>query len=283
MHSDTFRTSIPVSVIAEYLDAAIICCGLFSIEADVLLKHTAAALACAMMCLTGCSLFQTEPASVQKEPAPQPLKIDGGSFVPPPPTQESSTQKTDEVSLMMSLALRDTERGKKAAQDMDLTQFWRLMVRFSKVSGRNITPKSLPETHKLLMMTWRTARIAAVEADKHYPRKRPWVDFFAEDATCRPDLKAAAALKDSFASSFTTRIWSVALALSAVLPSRADAIVREAEEITTNRWICGLAWKSDVEAGRVLGSAVYSKLSGEPYYLELLRKARAELLASRSK
>jgi acid phosphatase (class A) len=54
-------------------------------------------------------------------------------------------------------------------------------------------------------------------------------------------------------------------------------------EITTNRWICGLAWKSDVEAGRVLGSAVYSQLSGEPYYLELLRKARAELLAPRSK
>ena len=68
-----------------------------------------------------------------------------------------------------------------------------------------------------------------------------------------------------------------------MLPSRAGAIVREAEEITTNRWICGLAWKSDVEAGRVLGSAVYSQLSGEPYYLELLRNARTELLAPRSK
>ncbi len=246
------------------------------------LKHSAAVLACAILCLnsTGCSLFQTEPPPVQQEPAPQPLKIDGSSFVPPPPTQDSSTQKTDEDSLVMSLALRDTERGKRAAQDMDLTKFWRLLVRYSKVSGRNITPKSLPATHKLLVITWRTARLAAVAADKHYPRKRPWVDFLAEDETCRPDLKASAASEDSFASSFTTRIWSVALALSAVLPSRSDAIVREAVEITTNRWICGLAWKSDVEAGRVLGSAVYSQLSGEPEYQELLRKARAELLAS---
>jgi acid phosphatase (class A) len=73
----------------------------------------------------------------------------------------------------------------------------------------------------------------------------------------------------------------VALAYAAVLPGHSEAVIREAMSITNSRWICGLGWKSDIDSGRLLGSVVYSRLSGEPDYQAQLGKARAELQKSR--
>ncbi|HBC68831.1 MAG TPA: hypothetical protein DCZ56_00550 [Sutterella sp.] len=251
-----------------------------------MIKRSVAALSGAFLCLAlgGCAFFQDTPQESQAEPTAkagasrlQAYELDGGRFLAAPPTTFSSEQKADEEALLSTLSLREMDVGKKAAADMDLDVFWRLMDRYSSVTGRTLTPKALPETHELLMSTWVAARRAARAADSRYPRKRPWVDFLPSDETCRPDLKARAGAKNSYASSFVTRVWSVALALAAILPNRADALIVEAVSITNSRWICGLGWKSDIEAGRVLGAVVYSRLSSEPDYQEQMRKARAEL------
>ena len=252
-----------------------------------MLKRSAAALTSAVLCLAlgGCALISNITSPAQKDPPARHsaarmhnlLDLDSSQFLPPPPAAESSAQKADEDALMMSLSQRDSDRGKQAARDMDMDVFWRLLERFGQVSERKLARRTTPETHALLISTWIAARNAARTADKSYPRNRPWVNYLAGDETCRPDLKAKAAANDSFASSFTARVWSTALAYAAVLPSHSEAVIREAMDITDSRWICGLGWKSDIYSGRMLGTVVYSRLSGEPDYQKQLRKARAEL------
>jgi acid phosphatase (class A) len=49
-----------------------------------------------------------------------------------------------------------------------------------------------------------------------------------------------------------------------------------------SRIVCGVHWKSDVEAGRVVGAAVVARLHAEPVFAAQLAAARKEVAAARA-
>ena len=50
----------------------------------------------------------------------------------------------------------------------------------------------------------------------------------------------------------------------------------------TSRYICGAHWRSDVEAGRLVGAATVSRLHDDPVYRAQQALARKEIEAARA-
>ncbi len=70
------------------------------------------------------------------------------------------------------------------------------------------------------------------------------------------------------------------LILSAVLPERSDAIMKKAYDFGQSRLICGFHYPSDLAAGRLAASALFSQLSADSGFKRDLANAGAELRKS---
>ena len=71
--------------------------------------------------------------------------------------------------------------------------------------------------------------------------------------------------------------WAWALILAELVPQRADAILARGYEFGQSRVICGVHWQTDVDAGRMIGSAVIAKLHANPEFVEHMRAASEEV------
>jgi acid phosphatase (class A) len=73
----------------------------------------------------------------------------------------------------------------------------------------------------------------------------------------------------------------VALALVSIDPEHQNEILKTGYEIGQSRVIAGYHYQSDVDAARLAGSAAFARLSSEPVFQELFRKAKAEFDAKK--
>ena len=71
------------------------------------------------------------------------------------------------------------------------------------------------------------------------------------------------------------------LILAEVAPDRAAEILGRARSYGESRVVCGVHYESDVQAGRVAASAVFSALQAEPAFQRDLAAVKAELAALR--
>ena len=88
-------------------------------------------------------------------------------------------------------------------------------------------------------------------------------------------------LTGSYPSGHSTRGWGVALLLSEINPERAETILKRGMEYGQSRVICGYHWQTDVDAGRLLASALMARLHTNPEFLIHLEKAKAEYALQR--
>ena len=234
-----------------------------------------ACLALAVTGLTACSTTSIQ-AVPEKDAAPV---LNGALILDQPPAKDSPAQQADEASYQLGLSLRNTPRGKRAAEDADMHEFEPLLGRFSETTGVQITKENTPETYRLLEIAWPSIIQTMRPAKKAFGRDRPFI-VHTEDRTCRPDLideLFKPRSRGSYPSGHTMRAWTVALTLAAVMPDQANKILREGFDIGESRWICGPHWKSDVEAGRTLGASVYARLTGDPAFSTQMQRAKAEV------
>ena len=80
----------------------------------------------------------------------------------------------------------------------------------------------------------------------------------------------------SYPSGHTIRGWSAAMLLAELNPTAADTILARGMMYGDSRVIVGAHWQSDVDAGRLAGSAAVVALHTCPEFMEQLEKARAE-------
>ena len=80
----------------------------------------------------------------------------------------------------------------------------------------------------------------------------------------------------SYPSGHTIRGWSAALLLAELNPAAADTILARGMMYGDSRVIVGAHWQSDVDAGRLAGSAAVLALHNNAEFLEDQAKARAE-------
>lgn len=195
-------------------------------------------------------------------------------YLNPPPEAGSVQFLYDKACYDMGKAMRSSERGEQAFKDARITG-QDLPDAFSGAFGLHISEHSTPEIYRLITgMREDAGDLATRDAKNHYQRIRPFA-FFGED-TCNPEQQDELSRNGSYPSGHTSIGWAVALVLAEINPARQNEILERGFQIGQSRVICGYHWQSDVDAGRLAGSAVVARLHAHPAFLLQLGKAKEE-------
>lgn len=253
-------------------------------------KPFAAAMAVASLALAACSALQpialrpahaAAPADASLA-APSPTKltgyltaqaIDGKALLGPPPAPDSLRGQADREAYLRTRGLVGSPRWAAAIRDNDI---WAggALERYACATGVEIGPKATPAVWKLLHRMELDVRTVGTPAKDFYNRGRPMIDD--DKPICIPRegwMKTNA----SYPSGHAMVGWSWALVLAEIRPANADALLAAGKAIGDSRWICGVHYQSDVEAGRVLGAAMLAREHAEPEFQADFAQARSEL------
>lgn len=210
--------------------------------------------------------------------------IDSLALLPPPPEPGSILFLNDEAMYEKGRLLRNTERGKQAAADADLSDGG-IANAFSQAFGYQITQKNAPEIYKLLTNMMEDAGDLATRSAKiHYMRIRPFA--FYGVPTCNTKEQKTLSTNGSYPSGHTSTGWASALVLAEINPDNQDKILKRGYDLGQSRVICGYHWQSDVDAARIVGSAIVATLHSNSQFAQQLQKAKnefAQLKASNKK
>lgn len=200
--------------------------------------------------------------------------IDSLALLPPPPEVGSIVFLNDQAMYEQGRLLRNTERGKQAAEDANLSSGG-VANAFSTAFGSPITEKDSPQLHKLLTnMIEDAGDLATRGAKQKYMRIRPFA--FYGVPTCNTKDQDELSKNGSYPSGHTSIGWATALVLAEINPQRQDQILKRGYDLGQSRVICGYHWQSDVDAARIVGSAVVATLHTSPAFQQQLQKAKAE-------
>ena len=201
---------------------------------------------------------------------------DSLALVPKPPAGGSAALAADEELYRATRSLRDTPRWSLAAKDAEL-RFPRAADVFSCTLDMPISGSATPHLNMMLRRIRMDASRANDKAKDHYRRLRP--HMVTRDSSCTP---AERHHSDSYPSGHASIGWAWALVLAEIVPDRADSILARGLDYGTSRAICGVHWKSDVEAGRLVGAATVSRLHADPVFRAQNALARKEIEAARA-
>jgi len=231
----------------------------------------------------------TLPTSPVAAPSPTPATIGGylvqasmprsALLVPAPPTANSAAMALDEETNRSALAMNGTPRWELATHDAVLT-FPAMANTFSCALNLPISEEHTPKLIKLLRRTLADAGRATSEAKQLYARTRPFV--INGKPTCTPDREPGLRRDGSYPSGHSSIGWALGLVLSEVAPDRTNELVVRGHEFGQSRLVCNVHWQSDVQAGRVVASAVFARLNAEAAFRDDVAAARAEVEAIRA-
>lgn len=240
----------------------------------------------AFLTLAGCCSVVTPPTSPDGLSGGRPGYVIGylkpeqlpssKAFLPPPPAAGSAALAADEELYRSTRALRGTPRWALATKDADLT-FPNAASTFSCALGMTISPEATPHLNMLIRRVRADASRANDNAKDLYKRQRPYLAH--GDTSCTPAEKHK---DDSYPSGHSSIGWAWALVLAEIAPDRADAILARGLAFGESRLVCGVHWKSDMDAGRVVGASAVSRLHTDPVFRAQLDLARKEIEAARA-
>lgn len=196
---------------------------------------------------------------------------DSLALLPPPPAASSAAQAADEDAYRSTRKLRDTPRWALAAKDADL-DFPQAAETFSCALALPISQQATPNLNMLIRRVRADASWAVEKAKNVYKRRRPFAVHGDGNCTPRRQFK-----DDSYPSSHASVGWAWALVLAEIAPDRAKDILARGLAFGQSRVVCGVHWKSDVEAGLLVGAAVVSRLHVDPLFAAQLSAAREEI------
>jgi acid phosphatase (class A) len=194
----------------------------------------------------------------------------------PPPAPGSAAAASDLASYWTTRALAGGPRWALATRDA-VSSTPALLADFSCAFGRRVEPTAVPHLASLLdrvrIDASRTTRIGK----DHYRRVRPHVGNTAPICVERePRVDSDFA----YPSGHATLGWTVALVLASAAPEHAAAILARGRVYGESRIVCGVHWRSDVEAGRTNAAATVAALQGNAGFRADLEEARTELKAA---
>ncbi len=202
------------------------------------------------------------------------------ALLPKPPAEGSAVQAADLAVYTATRALRGTPRWDQATQDANL-KFPKAASTYACTMDLPISQEQTPHLNMLLRRTLLDAGLSTYAAKDSYNRKRPFV--VKGDTTCTPAEEPTLTKDGSYPSGHAALSWAWALVLSEVAPERTNALLARGFAFGQSRVICGVHWQSDVDAGRLMGSATVAVLHTDPTFTAQLAAAKAEVAAARSK
>jgi acid phosphatase (class A) len=245
----------------------------------------------ALLCLvaalaTGCASV-VAPTSPDELPQVRPNYVigylqqagdlpDSQAIVPRPPAPGTAAFAADEELYKATRKLRDTPRWVQATKDADLL-FPAATDVFSCALDMPISAEATPHLNMLLRRVRADASRSTDRAKDFYKRKRPFAFYNEQNCTPREKFK-----DDSYPSGHASIGWGWALVLSEIAPDRANAVLARGLSFGMSRVVCGVHWKSDVEAGRIMAAATVSRLHVDPVFTAQLAAARKEVEQARA-
>lgn len=205
---------------------------------------------------------------------------DSLALVPPPPAAGTARMAADKEAFDAAVAATVPDRWAQAGADAVLV-FPHSVKSYGDVLGIEIGTAATPHLAMLLQRSMADAGLATYKAKTHYNRTRPFV--VANSPTCSPQDEAALRNDGSYPSGHAAVGWAWALILAEVAPDRKDALLERGFAFGQSRVVCRVHWQSDVEAGRLVASAVLSQLQADATFRAQLERARAEVAAARAR
>lgn len=250
---------------------------------NAIIRNTALAFLATLLAGGCATTAPTDPAALPQvrpkyvigylQPAALP---NSQALLPSPPAAGSTAFAADEDLYKSTRKLRDTSRWVQATKDADL-DFPRAAETFSCALDMPISAEATPHLNMLLRRVRADASRATDKAKEHYKRRRPFAVYAEQN--CTPAEKFR---DDSYPSGHASIGWAWALTLAEIAPDRLDAVLQRGVAFGQSRIVCGVHWKSDVEAGRLVGAATVSRLHADKVFAAQLTAARKEIEAARA-
>ncbi|QDH17240.1 acid phosphatase [Swingsia samuiensis] len=219
-----------------------------------------------------CAVAHDIQDSFPKNTAP-----DARIILPSPPSPGSSAQADDDQVFRATRKLQNTPRWYLAQRDAELDSV-HLVDDFSCAVGFKLDVKQAPHLEHLLHMMDKTVEHRTSEAKHYWHRARPFVGTDLPVCTSKEGL----GFHSSYPSGHTTAGYGMALVLAHIYPERAAEILQRGRIFGESRIVCGVHWKTDVEAGFLNASAQMDVLLSRPEIQDDLTQARQEVLAMKN-
>jgi acid phosphatase (class A) len=202
----------------------------------------------------------------------------GLGFLPGPPEPGSAQDLADHQTYLATRALKDTPRWALAQEDDDIGPSGAGRI-FDCALGTRLGQDQPPAVTRLLTRVLIDVQKSYTPAKDQFKRPRPLVGNDAPICVTRDDRLAASYSHPSGHASIS---WAWALALSEIEPDRAGAILKRGASVGDSRVVCGVHYVSDIQAGRMVGAAVFAAEQNSPEFLADLKAAKAEIDARRA-
>ena len=199
----------------------------------------------------------------------------GAKFMPLPPTPTDASFYNDWQRYQWGKSIRNTERGKQAIADAADTLDYYLEM-YSEPFGLKISQENTPEIYALLERLLATTLSCNDKSKSRLMRIRPFLEF--NEPTPVPEDEEKLRTNSSYPSGHTTMGWAIALVLAEINPDRQDEILRRGFEYGESRVIVGFHFQSDVDAARIITSALINRLHANEEFVQQLQKAKDEFL-----
>jgi acid phosphatase (class A) len=219
---------------------------------------------------------QTQSAAAVQPPAVSkflgPGELDPALILPPPPKDDDPAAIEGRAELhRIAATVRTPERLAQAKQDDEIED----VRAIGSVLGPAFNIERFPATARLFADLRNEDSVAAKQAKAYFKRERPFLnDPELDVCDDRHDQK------NSYPSGHATMGYSAAAVLANLMPGNAQVILAHTTDYVESRLVCGVHYRSDLEAGHVLGTALVNKLMTKPAFQAELEAARAELTAA---
>jgi acid phosphatase (class A) len=221
------------------------------------------------------ALAVSTPMSVAQAPMPMgpaqtsyvaSAQVDVMKLLPPPPALQSQEQKRDLDELLAIQKARTPAQEQRALADATSGTFG-----FADVLGPKFTAAAAPKL-ALLIDKVRGDGAAVENAGKdNWKRPRPFET--SKDIRAVGDLPKGS----SYPSGSSTVGYLTAIVLANMVPEKTAALFARGREAGYNRLVLGVHYPTDVQAGRLLGTAIATALFQNSTFLKDFAEAKAEL------
>ncbi len=179
---------------------------------------------------------------------------DGLALLPPPPEAGSAEAAADLATVRAACKARTPDEEVRAKREESLS-----VNLFAPVIGQAFQFDKLPKTAALLKEVQGEIGGVVDVPKNHWKRLRPFqVD--KELLFGRPERGF------SYPSGHSTGSTVYALVLADIFPEKREAILAEGREIGWDRVLVGKHFPTDIQAGRVLGQAIFHELEASPAF-----------------
>jgi acid phosphatase (class A) len=188
----------------------------------------------------------------------------------PPPGPDSPATRAELDELLALQATRTHEQVTAARADRKTR-----IERFYPALGFAAEAPRLPALERLAERIEDDVRIYIRAAKDRFRRLRPY-EIERRVQTCIDDVRGDL----SFPSGHAAFGWAMAYLLEGMVPERSAELQARAEEFARQRMLCGVHFRSDLEAGRIGAQRLLAEMELDPDFRAEQAAARAEVRAA---